>query len=170
MSARHASWGEGVKWPEHGLRLSQLWWAVWVGVWLCGLPIRMRVHSLPGLLQRLTPAPRRAPRQDPLNMEQAVRLVRRMCRLRCVRGPLFPQACLRQALTLYHLLSRLSYPVAIHFGVYKVGEALCGQSWVTVDGQPVAERLPPEMLQDIYACPAASSYASQERSRVGRWS
>jgi transglutaminase superfamily protein len=69
---------------------------------------------------------------------------------------------------LYHLLGQLGYPVVIHFGVYKAGEALRGHSWVTVAGQPVAERLPPEALQDIYACPATSSYASQERPRAGR--
>jgi Transglutaminase-like superfamily len=52
-------------------------------------------------------------------MDQAVRIVRRMCRLRCVRGPWFPRACLRQALALYATLTRLGYPVAIHVGVSK---------------------------------------------------
>ena len=170
MSARHTSRSRDVKWPERGLRLAQLWWAVRVGVWLCGLPIRWRMHSLPNLLQHLTPVRGRAPRRGPLELEQAVRIVRRICRLRCFRGRLFPQACLRQALALYHLLSRLSYPVEIHFGVYKIGETLRGHSWVTVDGQPVAERISPEALHTIYSFPAASSYASQERSSVGRWS
>ena len=168
MSARHTSQAKEVKQPRVGLRLSQLWLALQVGVWLCGLPLRWRGHSLPGLLQHLTPVRGRGPRRSPLEMDRAVRIVRRICRLRLFHGPLFPQACLRQALTLYHLLTRLGYPVVIHFGVYKAGEALRGHSWVTVDGQPVAERLPPEALQDIYSCPASASNASQERLRAGR--
>lgn len=47
MRACHASWGEGVKQLQRGLRLSQLWLAVRVGVWFCGLPIHWRVHGLP---------------------------------------------------------------------------------------------------------------------------
>jgi transglutaminase superfamily protein len=108
------------------------------------------------------------PRRGPLEMDQVVRLVRRICRLRCFRGPLFPQACLRHALALYHLMGQLGYPVEIHFGVYKAGEALRGHSWVTVDGKPVAERLPQEALQEIYSCPASVSDASQDRTRAGR--
>ena len=154
--------------PQIGLRLSQLWWAVRVGVWLCGLPLRWRVHSLPGLLQRLTPVRGRAPCPRPLDLDHAVRIVRRMCRLRLFRGPLFPQACLRQALALYHLLSQLGYPVENNVGVYKVEEALRGHSWVTVDGKSVAERLPPEALQAIYSCPAVVSRAARKRSSTGR--
>jgi Transglutaminase-like superfamily len=45
-----------------------------------------------------------------------------------------------------YTLSRLGYPVAMHFSVYTAGEALRGHSWVTVDGRPVAECLPPEAL------------------------
>jgi hypothetical protein len=94
-------------------------------------------------------------------MDQAVRIVQRICRLRLFRGPLFPQACLRQALALYHILSRLGYPVAIHVAVYKAGEALRGHSWVTVDGRPVGERFPREALQAIYSFPAARCRATR---------
>ena len=125
MSARHGSWGRTVPRQPLRRRLSQLWWAVWVGVRLCGLPLRWRMHNLPDLLQHLTPAQGRAPRRGPLEMEQAVRIVQRICRLWLFRGPLCPQACLRQALVLYDLLSRLGYPVVIHVGVYKAGKALC---------------------------------------------
>jgi hypothetical protein len=161
MSGSHGSLGGEVKQLQCGLRLSQLWWAVRVGVWLCALPIRWRVHSLSQLLQRLTPAPGHAPRCGRLELHQTVRIVRRICRLRLFHGPLFPQACLRQALTLYHILTRLGYPVVIHFGAYKAGEALRGHSWVTIDGTPVAERFPPEALQAIYAFPPAGSRASR---------
>jgi Transglutaminase-like superfamily len=168
MSRCQTSGGGAVMHAPLGLRLARLWVAIRVGVWRCGLPIRWRVHSLPRLLHHLTPAPGQAPRRVPLALDQAVRLVRRICRLRCFRGPLFPQACLRQALALYHLLSRLGYPVEIHVGVYQAGEALRGHSWVTVDGKSVAERIPPEALQTIYAFPAPASSGSPERSSVGR--
>jgi transglutaminase superfamily protein len=168
MRAREASGDGELKQSPHGLRLSQLWVAVRVGLWLCTLPIRMRMRSLPSLLHQLTPVRRHVSRRGPLELEQAVRIVRRICRLRCFRGPRFPQACLRQALALYHLLSQLGYPVAIHFGVSKDGEALRGHSWVTVDGQPLAERLSPEALHTIYSFPATASYASQERPRAGK--
>ena len=170
MSVRHVSRSGDVSQEEYGLRLFQLWWAVRVGVWLCALPIRWRMHSLPQLLQHLTSAPGHVSRRGPLEMDRAVRVVRRVCRLRLFRGPLFPQACLRQALALYYFLSRLGYQVTIHVGVYKAGEVLRGHSWVTVDGKPVAERLPPGALQAVYSFPAAVSHASRERSSAGRGS
>jgi hypothetical protein len=160
MSGHYASWGGDGQQPYPVLRLSQLWWALRVGVWLCGLPIRWRLHSLPGLLQHLTPAPGRALRPGLLELDHAVRIVRRICRLRLFHGPLFPQACLRQSLALYYILTRLRYPFEIHFGVYKAGEALRGHSWVTVDGRAVAERIPPQALQAIYSFPEVSSRVS----------
>jgi hypothetical protein len=50
MRARDASWGGEMKQPPHRLRLSQLWVAVRVGLWLCTLPNRWRRQSLPNLL------------------------------------------------------------------------------------------------------------------------
>jgi hypothetical protein len=160
MRGHHTSWSGEVHRSESIMRLSQLWWAVRVGVWLCGLSIRWRVHSLPQLLHHLTPVRGRAPRSSRLELEQAVRIVRRICRLRLFHGPLFPQACLRQSLALYYILTRLRYPFEIHFGVYKAGEALRGHSWVTVDGRAVAERIPPQALQAIYSFPEVSSRVS----------
>jgi hypothetical protein len=84
-----------------------------------------------------------------------VTLVRQLCHLRPFRGPCFPRACLRQALALYYVLTRMGYPVTIHFGVAKAGEALDGHSWVTIQGQPVAERLQPERWQIVYSYPSA---------------
>jgi Transglutaminase-like superfamily len=165
MSARHASGGGEMKQQQLGPRLSQLWLALCVGLWLCGLPIRWRVHSLPRLPQRLTPAQERPPRRNPVELYRAVWVVRRICRLRLFRGPLFAQASLRQALALYHILTRLGYPIAIHFGVYRAGEALRGHSWVTVDGRPVAGRMPPETLQAIDTFPVAGSRGSRTEVR-----
>jgi hypothetical protein len=126
MRARHVSQGGEVKQLKYGLPLPQRWMAVHVGVWRCGLPIRWRGHTLPELLHHLTPVRGRAPRCGPLEMAQAVRIVRRICRLPLIRGPLFPQACLRHALALSYIWSRLGSPVAIHFSVYLDGEALPG--------------------------------------------
>jgi hypothetical protein len=93
MRARDASWVGELKQSPHRLRLSQLWWAVRGGVWLCTLPIRWRLQSLPNLLHHLTPVRRPVSRHGSLELEQAVRIVRRMCQLRCFRGPLFPRNC-----------------------------------------------------------------------------
>ena len=65
---------------------------------------------------------------------------------------------------LSHLASA-GYPIAIHFGVYKVREALRGHSWVTVDGRPVAGRMPPETLQAIDTFPVAGSHGSRTEVR-----
>jgi hypothetical protein len=137
--------------------LAQLWLAVRLGAWLAVLPMRLHRYTLPQLLQRLTP--RHARTQHPSRQERdiVVRLVVRLCRCRLFRGPLFPQTCLRQALALYHILSRLGYPVAIHIGVSKTGEALHGHSWVTVDGRPVAERTRTDLFHPIYSYPAVAS-------------
>jgi Transglutaminase-like superfamily len=136
--------------------LSQYWFAVRLGVWLCWLPILLRVHTLPALLQRLTPVRGRQQSRSPPEMDRAVRMVVRLCQLRLFRGPMFPRPCLRQALALYYVLIRMGYPVEIHFGVYKEGEDLCGHSWVTVQGMPVAERMLGEACKVIYSFPSAS--------------
>ena len=80
-----------------------------------------------------------------------MRLVVRLGHLRLFRPPLFPRACLRQALALYHTLTRLGYPVEIHFGVRKAGKDLQGHSWVTVQGMPVAEQTRTAMFTTVYA-------------------
>jgi hypothetical protein len=97
-----------------------------------------------------------------MKLETMVALVRQLCHLRPFRGSCFPRACLRQALTLYYVLTRMGYPVTIHFGVAKAGDALDGHSWVTIHGQPVAERLEPERWQIVYSYPSASTCSPQE--------
>jgi hypothetical protein len=93
-------------------------------------------------------------------MDRMVRLVVRVCHLRCFRPPLFPRACLRQALALYYMLRRLGYPAAIHFGIHKAEEALHGHSWVTVQGQIVAESMPVEAFHEVYSYPPANACAN----------
>jgi hypothetical protein len=142
--------------------LSQCWCAVCLGVWLCRLPVLLRVYTLPALLQRLTPAGRQQARSRALEMDQAVRVVMWVCHLRPFRGPLFPRVCLRQALALYYVLTRLGYPAEIYFGVYKDKKEFHGHSWVTVQGKPIAERTPPEVFRVVYSYPAASYHAPRD--------
>jgi hypothetical protein len=127
------------------------WLRVWVGFWLCGLPLRLRIYPLPALLDRLALA-RRTHRL--LAMDQAVATVVRVCQARLFRLPLFPRPCLRQALALYAVLTRMGYPVAIYFGVRKEGGELHGHSWVTFQGTPVAERTRIDFFTTVYAYPA----------------
>jgi Transglutaminase-like superfamily len=143
-----------VRQPERTRRLSQLWWAVRVGLWLCGLPILLRRHPLPAFLRRLTPVRGRRECSRPLALPHATRVVVRVCQLRCFRLPIFPQACLRRALALYYVLTRCGYAVEIHFGIRRAGEVLHGHSWVTVQGQPVAEHTRTDLFTVVY------SYAS----------
>jgi hypothetical protein len=93
-----------------------------------------------------------------------VALVVQMCQRWPLPGASFPRACLRQALTLYYVFTRLGYPVTLHFGVAKVGEALDGHSWVTVAGQPVAERRPLEPWRIVYTYPSVAARAPRAGS------
>jgi hypothetical protein len=154
---------------QHRVMLCQVWRAVRVGVWLLGLPLRLRHHSLPGLLDRLAVV-KRPPSDSPQEMDRMVRLVVWVCRLRCFRLPLFPRACLRQALALYYTLCRLGYPVTIHFGVHKAEEALHGHSWVTVQGQIVAESMPVDAFHEVYSHPPAAAGAGSVQHGSGRGS
>jgi Transglutaminase-like superfamily len=145
--------------------LARLWLVVRLGAWLTVLPIRLHRHSLPGLLQRLTPRRPCLQRSSPLERDVVVRLVMRLCRWRCFRGRLFPRLCVRQSLALYHVLAWLGEPVVLHVGVSKKGKTLRGHSWVTVGGAPLGEpRRPEEAFQTIYACSA--SRAGDARQEV----
>jgi hypothetical protein len=154
-------WGKGLA-MRLKASLSQLWLAGRLGVWLCMLPLRLRIHPLPTLLHHLALIQERGAATTSVELERAVRLVVRVCRLWCFRWPMFPRACLRQALALYHVLTRMGYPVAIHFGVHKEGEELRGHSWVTLQGKPVAERTRPEAFTPVYSYPATPSYSAHE--------
>jgi Transglutaminase-like superfamily len=143
------------------LRLAQVRWALRLVVWLAVLPLRLHRHTLPELLERLTPRHPPPQRSSPQEREMAVRIVARLCRLRCFQGRLFPGLCLRQSLTLYYVLARLGEPVIFHVGVLKNGETLRGHSWVTVRGEPVAERTPPEeVFRPLYTFACANTGAA----------
>ena len=125
----------GVRPQELTVLLSELWFALRLGVWLCLLPIFLRVRSLPMLLQHLAPVREQQKRRSSLETDRAVCIVMRLCQMRLFYFPIFPQLCLRQALALYRVLSQMGYPVEIHFGVIKNKNDLQGHSWVTVEGK-----------------------------------
>jgi hypothetical protein len=53
MRGRHGARGVAVPREPLVLRWSRLWLAVRVGIWLCLLPLRWRVPTLPALLHIL---------------------------------------------------------------------------------------------------------------------
>lgn len=140
-----------VKPQELTVLLSELWFALRLGVWLCFLPVFLCIRPLPLLLQRFPLVQRGPKNRSPLEMDRAVRIVVRLCQVRLFRLPIFPKACLRQALALYHVLNRMGYAVEIHFGVHKNKEDLQGHSWVTIHGTPVADTARSEMFKPVYS-------------------
>lgn len=133
---------------------SGLWLAMRLAGWFCGLPFRLAVYSVPTLVEGLPPIRERRTR-NPSELDRAVRIALRVCHLPLFRPPIYPRACLRQALALYYLLTRMGYPVEIHFAVRKEGKELQGHSWVTVDGKPIAERPRDGPLHILYTYPSS---------------
>jgi hypothetical protein len=139
------------------ITLSDYFLAARTGAWLLWLPIALRVHRLPRLLQSLgrraaTSASPRLP-----DAARAARIVTRVARLRLFDLPFFPRICLRRSLALYHVLGRMGHPVSIHIGVRPGEGDLKGHSWVTIDGKAVGERDPIEQFRTIYSYPIESS-------------
>ena len=130
--------------------------ALSVALWLFRLPIIVRIYSIPGLLERLTPTPRSHKKQTALELKEAVGIVMRTCSLRLFGSRLFPRACLRQSLTLYRVFTRMGYPVEIYFGVRKDGDDLLGHSWVTIEGKTVADGTQTYLFKAVYSYPFVS--------------
>ena len=142
--------------------LSDSWLAIQVGVLLCRLPVLLRLYALPTLLDRLTaPDATVMTAPDDVKRDRAVRVVLRVCQLRPFCSRLFPRTCLRQALALYYMLTRLGYPVMIHFGVRKGKEELQGHSWITVKGMPVTEREGSSPYNIVYSYPLGQPNSDQ---------
>jgi hypothetical protein len=119
-------------------------------LWLFWLPVALRIFTIPRLLERLAQS-RRDNVSNSIDLKEAIKIATRLCNLRPFRSRLFPQRCLRQSLTLYRTLTRMGYPVELHFGVYKDGEELRGHSWITTEGKPVAEGTRTEIFKSIYS-------------------
>jgi hypothetical protein len=123
-------------------------------LWLFWLPVALRIYTIPRLLERLAQFSRRHNVSSSIELTEAVKIATYLCNLRPFRSRIFPQRCLRQSLTLYRALTRMGYPVEIHFGIQKEGEELRGHSWVTIKGEPVAEKTRTEIFKPIYSYPS----------------
>jgi hypothetical protein len=123
-----------------------------VAVWLCLLPVRFRIYSLPALLQKISVSKARWNFRKP-ELDQSIDLAVRVCNLSVFRLPCFPLPCLKQSLVLYRELTRMCYPAIIHFGVYKQGAGLIGHSWVTLNGKLVAEPASITAYSMVYSFP-----------------
>src|SRR5262245_61882766 len=133
--------------------LVRYWFAWRLVLDLCGLPLRMRLVSLPTLLREMTASRAREASTRAPDLADAVSLIVTVCQLRVFRLRPFPRSCLRQSLTMYRALARMGYPVRIHFGVQKRGSALQGHSWVTLAGKPLAEPASPTAFTAVYSYP-----------------
>lgn len=133
--------------------LSRYVFAIRLSIWLCLLPIFLRFRHLPELLESQRLGRRRVKSRSPAEMDRAVRMTVRLCHLRVFRLTRFPRACLRQSMALYRVLTRMGYPVEIHFGIHKDGDVLRGHSWVTLDGRCIAERTQTEAFEPVYSYP-----------------
>jgi len=136
--------------------------AVRSGLWLCVLPLLLRICSLPLLLQYNTVRTKRKGERRSLDMDRAVHVVERVCRLRFFRLPLFPRDCLRQSLVVHRTLTRMGYPAIIHFGVQRRGDEIEGHSWVSLHGKRVAEHSPSSAFAVVYSYPLQEDYEIKE--------
>jgi hypothetical protein len=115
---------------------SRLWLAARVGAWLCILPLTWRARDLTTAVEQIGPA--RPPERTPsLEIDAIVSVVRRMAVLRLFTLSIFPGACLREALALYHVLSHAGQPVEFCVGVMKAEERFVAHSWVSLLGNPI---------------------------------
>jgi hypothetical protein len=148
--------------------LSEVWFALHVGIWLFLLPIFLRFRPLPELLKHFTQVRSQPKSRGPLEMDRAVRIVTRVCQMRVFRLPIFLRPCLRQALALYRTLTRMGYPVEIHFGIHKQGEDLQGHAWVTIQGKPVADTARSESFKPVYSYRSGLCRSLDEVSKITR--
>jgi len=147
---------------EHYLSKAAL--ALNVLLWLLWLPFMLRICTVPVLLKRLD---RREQRKDKalINLDEAVGIITGVCNLKPFRSRIFPKLCLRQSLALYRTLTRMGYPVVIHFGVLKDEKGLQGHSWVTVQGKPVADTARSELFKTVYSHCSATSAAAEGKKQ-----
>jgi hypothetical protein len=145
----------------------EYWFAAKVMVRCCWFPILLRFRTLPELLEQLTQREGQKVKRASPTLERAIEIIVRVCHLHPFCGPLFPRTCLRQALALYDMLTYLGYTVTIHFGILKMGEELRGHSWVTLDGEPLAENGDPGSCHRIvYSYPSSQPGSARDVSEM----
>ena len=134
----------------------RLWLAARVGAWLCLLPLRWHARGLTTVLEHIGPARHRAPIPS-TDIASTVRVVRRVAALWFFTLPVFPRPCLREALALYHVLSRAGQPVEFCVGVMKSGESLVAHSWVSLHGDPIIAADRGRGFRVLYSYPRSQS-------------
>ena len=121
-------------------------------MYVASLPVLLRLFSLPAILEHFGRKPVKA-YQGSLDLHDAVAVIARVCHVGMFRTRVFPRACLRRSMVLYCLLNRLGYPVRIHLGVRRGRARLEGHSWITLDGQFLAEPVLPDSYVNVYSYP-----------------
>lgn len=153
-----------IRHPVRERFLQKVTLALSVALWLFRLPIIVRIYSLSGLLERLKRTARSQKKQTALELKEAVPIVTRICYVRLFGSRVFPRACLRQSLTLYRALTRMGYPVEIHFGVRKAGDDLLGHSWVTIEGKPLADGTQTYLFNAVYSYSSVSRPSNSDET------
>lgn len=148
------------------MSLSRVWFGVRIGTWLLWLPIALHVRALPRLLEQASRAGRSRGRAKEIALPRALAIVSRISRLRLFELPLFPKACLRRSLALYHALPLLGHDPEIHFGVRKDRTRLHAHSWVTLAGRPLGETEPQDAFQKIFSYPGVERAQASFRRRT----
>jgi hypothetical protein len=92
-------------------------------------------------------------------MDETIRVIRRVCRLPLFQLPGFPRPCLRESLALFRVLTRLGYPARFHIGVRKVGEQLWGHSWITCHGRPLCRADQDCLFWTLYSYPESHTHS-----------
>src|SRR5712692_4436668 len=119
-------------WPKTH---KEIWLLVRVFGLLTALRLLLPRVKLQSLLRWLTPS-QIAPIADPGTLEKTVQYTDALLwRLSFpLRGP-----CLPRSLTLYYFATRCGFPVHVHCGVRRMGEALQGHAWLSLHGKPFLE-------------------------------
>ena len=135
-------------------------------LWLWCLPVILQIYTIPVLLKRLS-GRTKYKGKPVLELQAAAGIGMRICHLRPFRSRIFPKQCLRQSLTLYRTLTRMGYPVEIHFGVLKDEENFRGHSWVTIEGEPVADTTQSGIFRVVYSFSSACIFSGpSDRSEI----
>lgn len=117
------------------------------------LPGRIRRMSLPELLAEIDSGVSPV-RGDEAFMLRTVKITDLLLRFRLL---LRYGKCFLRSLTLFKFLRRQGWPVEIHFGVRKTGEAdgsITGHSWLVLDGERFMEPEGEEIYTTTYSFPS----------------
>jgi Transglutaminase-like superfamily len=102
------------------------------------MPILLKFYSLERFLGIITPSTKRQPDHIPNTCtEMIIHLGIQLLK----RNRLFlKNSCLKRSLLLYYFLRKHGIEVYVHFGVKKIDGYLAGHSWLTQDGNLLADK------------------------------